>query len=108
GGPTEILQDLMVNPEFKLLFADEVERLMFNGGVLTPQSVGSLFSQRTDPLTLAVIGESARWGDNWTPGTPYTQANWQANVNNLLNNYFPQRTSVVLSQFVANGWFPAV
>ena len=43
GGPTEIFQALMVNAEFKQQFADEVQRLMFNGGILTPQVVGSLF-----------------------------------------------------------------
>ena len=105
GGPTEILQDLMANPEFKVQFGDEVQRLMFNGGLLTPQVAGSLFSQRANELNLAIVGESARWGDNWTPGTPYTAAQRNANVQNLLTNYFPQRTQIVISQFIAKGWF---
>ena len=108
GGPTEIFLDLMANPEFKLQFADEVQRLMFNGGLLTPQVVGNLFSQRASELNLAIVGESARWGDNWTPGTPYTADQRNANVQTLLTNYFPQRTQVVINQFIAKGWLPSL
>ncbi|HZZ27533.1 MAG TPA: lamin tail domain-containing protein [Pirellulales bacterium] len=108
GGPTDIFKDLMANSEFKLQFADEVQRLMLNGGLLTPQSAESLFTQRAGELNLAIVGESARWGDNYTPGVPYTAAQRNGNVQSLLTNYFPNRTSTVLNQFIANGWFPSL
>ncbi len=88
GGPSEVQNKLMANPDYKQLFADEIERLMFNGGVLTPQVAGSIFSQRASELNVAIIGESARWGDNRHSTTPYTAANRNANVQNLLDELF--------------------
>src|SRR5262249_41248011 len=38
----------------------------------------------------------------------YTAAQRNANVQSLLTNYFPTRTSTVLNQFIANGWFPSL
>ena len=38
GGPTEVFQRLMVSPEFRLRFNDVVQKLMRNGGLLTPTS----------------------------------------------------------------------
>ena len=84
GGPSEVQNKLLSNPEYKQLFADEIERLMFNGGVLTAQVAGSIFSLRASELNVAIIGESARWGDNRHSTTPYTAANRNANVQTLL------------------------
>src|SRR5262249_17447628 len=39
GGPTEIQQRLMLSPEYKIKFADHVQKLLYNGGLLTPASV---------------------------------------------------------------------
>jgi hypothetical protein len=108
GSPFEVFQRLMVNPEFKLQFADEAQRLMTNGGLLTPAQASSIFGQRAAQLNLAIIGESARWGDNRNTSTPYTAAQRNANVVSLQNNYFPFRTQVVLNQFAAQGWLSAV
>ncbi|HEY2760246.1 MAG TPA: lamin tail domain-containing protein, partial [Pirellulales bacterium] len=66
------------------------------------------FSQRASELNVAIIGESARWGDNRSPSVPYTAANRNANVQSLLTNYFPQRTQIVINQFIAAGWFPSL
>ncbi len=51
----------------------------------------------------ALVGESARWGDN-RQEPPYRPSDWLITQNDLLNNYFPSRTQTVLDQFNARGW----
>ena len=38
NSPTEIHNRLIANPEYKLRFADRVQKHFFNGGTLTPQA----------------------------------------------------------------------
>ena len=52
-----------------------------------------------------MIAESARWGD--ATGGLFTPDNqWEAVNTNMINNYFPQRTSVVLAQLRTRGLYP--
>jgi hypothetical protein len=51
----------------------------------------------------AIVGESARWGDNQREPS-YTRADWLTYQNTLLSSYFPNRSNQVRNQFVANGW----
>src|SRR3990172_4611263 len=118
GGPTEVLQRLMVNPEFRLRFNDVVQKLMRNGGLLTPAEAASVYQTRADGLGGALVGESASWGDSRTVphsqgpapndpvgiGNPYLLSHWITRNNFLYNNYFPARTGIVLSQFTTRGW----
>lgn len=111
GGPTEVFQRLMVNPEFRLRFNDIAQKLMRNDGLLTPASAASVYQTRAARLGSALVGESARWGDSRTnftdpvgAGNPYLLSHWITRNNFLYNNYFPFRTNVVLNQFSARGW----
>jgi hypothetical protein len=111
GGPTEIFHRLMGNaglgsigsPEFRLRFADRVQQHFFNGGVLTPAAAGAVYAARMAEANRAIVGESARWGDNRREPA-YTHADWLATQNNLINNYFPNRSGSVVSQFTSLGW----
>ncbi|MCA9439003.1 MAG: CotH kinase family protein, partial [Candidatus Omnitrophica bacterium] len=62
GGPTELLQRLKQNDEFLILFADRVQKQLFNEGVLTPKGAWSLYEKRANEIDPAIILESARWG----------------------------------------------
>jgi hypothetical protein len=111
GGPTEIQQRLAANPEYRLRFVDRVQRLMYNGGLLTPTEVAAVYQARMQEADRAIVGESARWGDNHTTaseppgaGGAYTRDHWLATQNDLLANYFPNRGNVVLGQFSVQGW----
>ena len=64
GSPTEIQTRLMASPEYKLAFDDEVQRLTSNGGLLTPASAAAIYQLRVNEIDRAIVGESARWGDN--------------------------------------------
>jgi hypothetical protein len=111
GGPTEVLQRLMANPEFRLRFNDVAQKLMYNGGLLTPASAESVYQTRAAGLGSALVGESARWGDSRTnstdpvgAGNPYLLSHWITRNDFLYNSYFPFRTNVVLNQFSTRGW----
>jgi hypothetical protein len=107
GGPTGIHHRLIVNPEYKLRFSDRVQEHFFNGGVLTPQVAASVYSARMQMVDRAIVGESARWGDNRREPA-YTRADWLNTQNNLLSTYFPNRTQNVRNQFNARGWLMPV
>ncbi len=96
-GPTRIHQQLRLNSDYELLFADHVQRHLFGDGILTPGNAQSLYEQRMNEVERALVGESARWGDNRVT-VPFTQADWAATQAGLLASYFPSRTGVVLEQ----------
>jgi hypothetical protein len=93
--------------EYKLDFADRVQKFFFNGGLLTPQALTNRYRQLADSIQSSVIAESARWGDdNVTP--PYGLMEWTNERNYILTTYLPQRTGITLQQFISSGLYPAV
>lgn len=114
GGPTEVFNNLIANPEFEMLFTDRVHEHFHNAGVLTPTNAAAAYMRRANDVDFLTRLESARWGDNREPN-PYTRRDWLANrdamlgtVTSSLNfrDYFPRRTDIVLNQFISQGWYP--
>ena len=107
---------LQGNNDFKLKFADHIQKNFFNGGPLTPESAIERYTKLADEIDLAIIAESARWGDYRKDADPsdgsrvlYTRNNhWIPRKNYLLNNYFPNRTDIVVQQFKNLGLFPTI
>jgi hypothetical protein len=97
--PNWVHQQLMYCDEYRLLFADYVQKYLFNDGPMTPANMLARHQERVDQIQLAIIAESARWGDRLRANLPYTKNDWLAAVNNVKNNFFPQRTGIVLNQF---------
>jgi len=111
GSPAYLHQRLRSNAEYRMLFADHVHRHFFNDGVLTVGNAAALYRHRLDVVDRAVVGESARWGDNRIEqgGIRYNRdQHWIAQRNWLLNTYFPQRTNIVLGQLRARDLYPDV
>ena len=52
------------NDEFMTLFADRVQKHLFNDGVLTEENAIARWTVLTDYVKDAVVPESARWGDS--------------------------------------------
>ena len=91
--------------EYKIEFADRVQRHFFNGGTLAPESLIERYRELADHVEPAIIAETARWGDdNWP--TPQDLADWQRERDWILGVYLPQRTGVVLAQLRSAGLFP--
>ena len=114
-GPTGIQHQLMLNEEYRLKFADRVQELMYNDGLLTPTVAASVFQTRADEIDRAIAAESARWGDDRisSSGKRYDRQDWLENIAGLMTDFFPVRTAIVLQQFdsAAGGktdWIPSL
>ncbi|MDA7867138.1 lamin tail domain-containing protein, partial [Verrucomicrobia bacterium] len=118
--PTKFHHALRVNPEYRMMFADRIQRAFFNGGPLyvDPENPhfeatrpgknrpAALWMEMTSKIETALIAESARWGD-YRKSRPYTVHNeFKSLRDNLLRNWFPRRSSIVLQQFQSMGLFP--
>jgi hypothetical protein len=107
SNPHFLFQNLMSNNEFRIQFADQVQKRFYNNGALTPQSNIDRYMARAIDIDKAIIGESARWGDDQTY-PPYTRnGHWIPERDRLINDYFPIRTDIVIDQLRMYGMFPA-
>lgn len=110
------------NAEFRMRFADRVHQHFSEGGVFyvnpaqpawnPDQPENNVPAARVAALAstveAAMVGESARWGDQMGTG-PYTRdGHWIDARDALLNNYLPRRSAIVLDQFRAAGLYPSV
>ena len=113
--PSDLFQELAKNDDFQRLFADRVQYHCYNGGVLTPEANIERWMKRADEIDLAVIAESARWGDyrrdvhrynTQGPFDLYDKQYWLEEQDYVINDYFPNRTDILLNQLRAAGLFP--
>ena len=73
---------------------------------MTPKAVQDLLLARKESIDLAIIAESARWGDAKVSLPRTRDGDWLPAVEYLLSEYVPFRTDVVLNQLRAKGWYP--
>jgi len=115
--PTGMYRSLRDIDEFRIRFADRVHKHLFNDGALTAARNAERWRRRSDEIELAVVAESARWGDyrrdmhSYQSGPYYLYTRndyWIPEKNELLDNYFPRRTDVALQQFRSMGFYPNV
>jgi hypothetical protein len=92
--------------EYRLDYADRVQRWFFNGGLLTPQVLTNRFLQLANQVEGSILLESARWGDG-NLGIQ-SQTAWLHEINYILTTWLPQRTAIVLNQFIGSGLYPRV
>lgn len=97
---------LTSNVEYKLRFADRAYKNFYNNGVFTPVVAKARFSKRVAEVSKAIIGESARWGDTFR-NVPYTWDDWNNEINDIYNRFFPVRTDIVINQLKTAGLLPA-
>src|SRR6185436_18741061 len=74
----------------------------------TPAVAQAVYEGRANEIDRAIVGESARWGDNRVDSDPYTRGDFLVVKNGVLNNFFPVRTGAVLGQFDTRGWIPTL
>ncbi len=106
--PHYLMNRLAANADFHVLLADRIYRHFYNDGVLTRESTTARYLDLADSIRGAIVGESARWGDEQRPSKPYTREDWQNEVDRLVNQYFSGRTETVLGQLKSKGWYPSV
>ncbi len=110
------LHPVLINSaEYKLLFADRIHKHLFNNGALTAENNAERWKKWTNILQLAIVGESARWGDyrrdvHQYQNPPYylytLYDHWIPEVTRVLTNYFPNRNNNFLNQAISAGLYP--
>lgn len=108
AGAAEFYGILRGYEEFVVQFGDSIHKHLFNDGVLAGDNPANLYSSLADDIRDAIIGESARWGDQHFSNNPLTQAEWESSLNDMLTNYFVQRPAIALGHFIAAGLYPDV
>jgi hypothetical protein len=106
--PMFIHHDLRPNMEYRMQWADRVQKHMFGAGALVAENVQARMRARKSLLDKAIIAESARWGDSKRGNdTPLNRLNWLGAVDYVIDNYVPERGSRVIAQLRADGLYPS-
>lgn len=115
--PGELFVNLRNSSEFRLRFADRVQKHMFNEGELTTEANTERWLARAEQVEAAIIGESARWGDaregevvNVPPSTVVplmTVDHWRQSIDEVVG-YFPQSHNLAISRFTSDGLFSTI
>lgn len=103
--PAWLHVQLTANDEYRMQFADRVVKHFFNGGLLTASRNIERWMKRSAQIDLAIIAESARWGDA-KRSTPRTRNDWLSEQNYMVNQFFPGRNQTVINQVRSVGMFP--
>lgn len=108
--PADFIKFLIENKDFKVLLADRIQKHMIaSGGALTPSEVTDRYIKLASIIDKPIIAESARWGDANAANILYTKNDyWVPRKQDLMDNYFPVRTDIVVGQLRRNGYFPSV
>ena len=106
--PAQIYFAARSNPEFRLHFADRIQKHLFHGGALTRAANVARWRALTDAIDQAIVAESARWGDHQRPDQPYRrEADWLPHLNYMIGTYWPNINAAALARFTAAGLWPA-
>ena len=116
SNPQWLWQRCLDNAEFRMKVADRIHRHFSNSGALTRETATARFLHRTRQIEAAVIAESARWGDSrgrsrsrGGDSLPRTRdVEWRAEVDRIVEDYFPKRGAIVLDQLWQHGLIPEI
>jgi hypothetical protein len=108
SNPQWIHEKLCENPLYVDRFANHVYKHFFNGGAVAPEANLARIQTRKTQIDLAIIAESARWGDSKREPAFTRNNGWIQAVNYIIEDFLPNRTNVVLGQLQSKGWYPQV
>jgi hypothetical protein len=108
AGVAELHIGLAENQNYRLLFADRIQKYFFNGGPFSPESLIDRYRELASQVELAIIPESARWGDQHYSTDPLTEDDWYVERDWVLTTYLSQRSDIVLDQFRKANLYPAI
>jgi hypothetical protein len=115
--PPRLFHKLSENREFRMFFADRVQRLLFNGGPLSPEPATKRYKALSDTIRDAVVAESARWGNYRRDLHQYKvgpfefykpDEHWEPEVKRLLSVYFAQRPAHFVAMLRQRGLYPRI
>ncbi|MHC4110494.1 MAG: lamin tail domain-containing protein [Planctomycetota bacterium] len=111
-------QLMCYNVDYRLQFADHVHHYFHNDGLISLGECRNRILNRAYQIDMAIIAESARWGDAQHPSWAHTKDDhWLPEINRLLyeiydpwgrETYLTPRVDMVLQQFKDVDWYPDV
>ena len=104
GIPDALLRS---NSDYCLASADRIQSLFFHDGIFTPTLLSQRYEALAQTIESAILIESARWGDVRF-SSPLNQEDWRQGRDWILVTYIPQRSDIVLQQFIDAGLYPDV
>lgn len=105
--PSGIHARLAYSAEYKIRFADIIHKNFFNEGPMTATNTADMWRARMATCDRAIVGESARWGDNRrTP--PHTRSEWVAVQDSKFATFFPARSDDLVALLKARGLYPNI
>jgi len=97
------------NAEFRQLFADRVQRHLFNDGALSVSNNIARYQTRATEIDRAIVAESARWGDFYRPAQPYLrEVEWLGTNRWMCEVFFPSNHFLALKRFRDAKLFPSL
>ncbi len=96
------------HPDYRARFAARAAEVLQGDGPLTPENAAASFHARAEEIELAIIAESARWGDakdfeqdgrSWRT----RDDDWVPAVQRVLDLWCPARTGIVIAQLQEAG-----
>lgn len=91
------------NSEYRQRFGDAVYRHLFNDGPLTEEAALRTLDARASQINVAMIAESARWGDA-KQTSPLTLQDWENAVDDV-RDWISERLPVIVDQLDDQGWY---
>jgi len=106
--PQWLHHKLTDNALYRARFAARAHAVLTDDGLLSEAAVTALLERRIAELELAIIAESARWGDTksfWEDGRTWRTRDddWAPAVARILEDWVPHRRAVVVAQLETAG-----
>jgi hypothetical protein len=100
----QLFEALIENPDFKMELADRMYKHLFNDGTLTDTNSRARWVKLTSMLDLAIVAESARWGDVWYD-SPITRDDWLQACDHVLTQ-MPGNAARLITLSRQAGYYP--
>ncbi|MHC4112680.1 MAG: lamin tail domain-containing protein, partial [Planctomycetota bacterium] len=102
-----------INVDYRIHFTDHVYRHFYNGGILSTTEAQKHIQNRANQIDMAIIAESARWGDSKVHPPRTKDDDWLPEIDDLLydtsdRRHLTPRVEEVIGQFRSVGWYPNV
>jgi len=104
-----IHHECRANSEYRLRFADHIQKHLFHDGTLSASETLKRFLEVSDEVRPAIVPESARWGDTKVYSRLYTLDNqWLGEFEWLRDVWFPVRPAILFNQLKNWNLYPDV
>jgi hypothetical protein len=97
---------LAENARYRERFSSRAHELLDGNGALSAERMRELHRRRVDELDVAIVVESARWGDAQSPGKPRTKReHFEPAVQRVEDEFLTKRGAILIEQLRAAGLY---